>query len=225
MKLNWKLERQPWQTGDASPKKIALAFGVLIFAIFAMPLVMHHLLGKRLAIGDILLLCTIPGLGAYGFFTVSKLPLRGLQLKDGAWFILLSLLTMLTVGGVNCVWQAGLTALDIPFEAEQSAVGMVRDSSGIGLWKLFFALCVFTPLIEELLFRRIVYGFLLRFGFWKAFFGTALLFSVCHFFIGGVGGLFILGMGFQLMYLRFRNLGASVLLHALINASAFFISI
>ena len=128
---------------------------------------------------------------------------------------------MLAAGAVTFVWRMILTVLNIPFEAEQVAFEVIRNSRGADLWKLFFGLCVFAPLIEELLFRRIVYGFLLRWGWGIAFAGTALLFSMCHFFLAGVPGLFVLGLGFQFMYLKYRNLGAAVMLHSLVNLSAF----
>ena len=221
MKLSLKLEAQPWTNGDVSLSGSVYAFGLLTFSVFILPLLVQKTLGYRLGMPDILLFSAMPGICAYGFFTASRLPVKFLKGEEIGSFIFWSVLTLLAAGAVTFLWRMILTVLNIPFEAEQVAFEVIRNSRGADLWKLFFGLCVFAPLIEELLFRRIVYGFLLRWGWGIAFAGTALLFSMCHFFLAGVPGLFVLGLGFQFMYLKYRNLGAAVMLHSLVNLSAF----
>lgn len=221
MKLSLKLEAQPWISGDVSLSGSVYAFGSLTFSVFILPLLVQKTLGYRLDMPDILLFSAMPGICAYGFFTASRLPVKFLKGEEVGSFIFWSVLTLLAAGAVTFLWRMILTVLNIPFEAEQVAFEVIRNSRGTDLWKLFFGLCVFAPLIEELLFRRIVYGFLLRWGWGIAFAGTALLFSMCHFFLAGVPGLFVLGLGFQFMYLKYRNLGAAVMLHSLVNLSAF----
>ena len=221
MKLSLKLEAQPWTNGDVSLSGSVCAFGLLTFSVFILPLLVQKTLGYRLGMPDILLFSAMPGICAYGFFTASRLPVKFLKGEEVGSFIFWSVLTLLAAGAVTFLWRMILTVLNIPFEAEQVAFEVIRNSRGADLWKLFFGLCVFAPLIEELLFRRIVYGFLLRWGWGIAFAGTALLFSMCHFFLAGVPGLFVLGLGFQFMYLKYRNLGAAVMLHSLVNLSAF----
>ena len=221
MKLSLKLEAQPWTNGDVSLSGSVYAFGSLTFSVFILPLLVQKTLGYRLSMPDILLFSAMPGICAYGFFTASRLPVKFLKGEEVGSFIFWSVLTLLAAGAVTFLWRMILTVLNIPFEAEQVAFEVIRNSRGADLWKLFFGLCVFAPLIEELLFRRIVYGFLLRWGWGIAFAGTALLFSMCHFFLAGVPGLFVLGLGFQFMYLKYSNLGAAVMLHSLVNLSAF----
>jgi membrane protease YdiL (CAAX protease family) len=216
-----KLEAQPWTSGDVSLSGSVYAFGLLTFSVFILPLLVQKTHEYRLGMPDILLFSAMPGICAYGFFTASRLPVKFLKGEEVGSFIFWSVLTLLAAGAVTFLWRMILTVLNIPFEAEQVAFEVIRNSRGADLWKLFFGLCVFAPLIEELLFRRIVYGFLLRWGWGIAFAGTALLFSMCHFFLAGVPGLFVLGLGFQFMYLKYRNLGAAVMLHSLVNLSAF----
>ena len=221
MKLSLKLEAQPWTSGDVSLSGSVWAFGLLTFSVFIMPLLVQKTIGHRLSMPDILLFSAMPGICAYGFFTASRLPMMFLKREEIGSFIFWSVLTLLAAGVISFVWRGILTVLNIPFEAEQAAFDIIRNSRGGEVWQLFFGLCVFAPLVEELLFRRIVYGFLLRWGWGIAFAGTALLFSMCHFFLAGVPGLFVLGLGFQFMYLKYRNLGAAVMLQSLVNLSAF----
>ena len=221
MKLRLKLEAQPWTRSEVLHSGSIYASGLLILSLFVLPLLSQKFMGHRLGFPDILLFSAMPGICAYGFFTASHLPIKLLKREEIGSFIFWSALTLLVSGAVSLVWRRILTSLNIPFEAEQAAFDIVRNSRGAEVWQLFFALCVFAPLIEELLFRRIVYGFLLRFGGVIAFSVTALIFSLCHFFLAGLPGLFVLGLGFQFMYLRYRNLGAAVMLHALVNMCAF----
>ncbi|MBE6390678.1 MAG: CPBP family intramembrane metalloprotease [Lentisphaerae bacterium] len=222
MRSRWNLEPAVWTPGDAeSVPALILASGLLIFAIFAMPVLAGKFLAYRLGMPDILLFSAMPGIIAYRFFCAKKLPLNLLEREEVIQILLLALLILGAAVAATFLWKKLLTLLNVDFVQRQFAVELVARSRGADRIKLFFALCVATPLMEELLFRRIVYGTLLRFGMGTAFFGTALLFSFCHFFAAGLPGLFILGLGFQFAYLKFRNLSAAVLLHGLVNAAAF----
>ena len=221
MKFLSELEREPWSCDDSSPAGRGAAFLLLAAAVFFIPLILQKLLVHRISLPDIMLFSAMPGVCAYGFFTAKKIPLRYLQLKEIFKCIGWVMVMMIITGCAAFLWNFLLTVFQIPFENEQFAKGLIREVSGVERVKLFFALCIFTPIIEELFFRRIIYGFFLRFGYGKAFFATALLFSCCHFFIAGLPGLFILGLGFQFGYLKFRNLSAAVLMHSLVNSLAF----
>ena len=221
MKFLSKLEKQPWGSEDSSPSGKLAAFALLIAAVFIIPFVSQKLLGDRLTLPDVLLFSSMPGICAYGFFIAKKVPFKLLSAKEFFSCASWGLLVILISGCATFVWETLLTLFNIPFEKEQFAFVLIRDSRGMDLVKLFFGLCIFTPLIEELLFRRIIYGFFLRWGYGSAFFATALLFSFCHFFTAGLPGLFILGIGFQFAYLKYRNLSAAVLMHAMVNSFAF----
>lgn len=197
------------------------AFTLLVSGIFLLPLLLQSLPWVRLDIEDILLCSALPGVCAYALFVPGMLPFR--MIDEGDWRLcwLMLILLLAAVGLSGVIWRKILTVCGIDFTAEQMIFTVVKEASRLKLIKLFFALCIFAPLTEELLFRRIIYGFFLRFGVTAGVFVTQLLFAFCHFFIAGIPGLFILGCGFQYVYLKRRNLGAAVLLHGMVNTAAF----
>lgn len=222
MRSRWNLEPAVWTPGDAeSVPALILASGLLIFAIFAMPVLAGKFLAYRLGMPDILLFSAMPGIVAYRFFCAKKLPLKRLNAGELLTIAGIALLLALFCGLVTAGWKLLLDIAGVHCAPRQYALELVKRCHGMESVKLFFAICVFTPIIEELLFRRIVYGTLLRFGTGFAFAGTALLFSFCHFFVAGLPGLFILALAFQVVYLKYRNLSAAIVLHGLFNGISF----
>ena len=221
MKFLSELEKKPWSADDISRFGGAAALGLLVLSIFGIPLLVQKFMGERLGFPDMMLLCSLPGICAYGFFSAEKLPLRFLKRNEIRPLLKFGLLLLLVTGVVNFLWKELLTILAIEFEAEQQAVKIIQNTQEADKVKLFFGLCIFAPLTEELLFRRMIYGFLLRVNWRTALLLTALVFSLCHFFVAGIPGLLVLGLGFQFSYLKFRNLSAAVILHAMVNSLAF----
>lgn len=84
----------------------------------------------------------------------------------------------------------------------------------------FFAVVV-APLVEEMLFRRIIFGLIgTHCGIWPALVATSALFALVHDARVQFPALFLLGAVLQLLYLRYRSLWPSILLHAANNALA-----
>ena len=54
---------------------------------------------------------------------------------------------------------------------------------------------------------------------------AALLFAAVHLFLVGFPGLFLLGCGFQYLYLRRRNLACSMIAHGIVNTIAFAVNL
>lgn len=80
---------------------------------------------------------------------------------------------------------------------------------------------VVAPLIEELMFRRVIFGFFYPWtGRLTAFVTTSLLFACVHDAPVLWPALFILGAGMQLVYLRSRSLYPAILLHVFNNSIA-----
>lgn len=222
MRSLWKFDTRVWKTADAgSPLTVIFAATLLVSSIFIVPVIADKFLDPRLSVADIMIFSAMPGIIAYRFFCAEKLPLTWLKKGEIIKIAGMAFGAFLLCAAVSSVWETVLKLLNIPFDDQQYALTLVKNSSGMERVKLFFAMCVFTPLIEELLFRRIVYGALLNIGVVTAFFCTALIFSICHFFILGIPGLFILGLLFQFAYLRFRNLTAAVVMHAVFNTISF----
>jgi membrane protease YdiL (CAAX protease family) len=193
-----KLEKQPWSGDDSSPAGVAGAFFLLASAIFIVPFIAQKLPGEGLTLPDILLFSAMPGVCAYGFFVAKKIPLRLLTVKEVFQCIGWGILIILISGVVTFLWQILLSIFNVPFEKEQFAMTLIRACQAGELIKLFFAFCVFTPLIEELLFRRIIYGFFLKWGYGFAFLFTGVTMgfwifnhSPASIFMGDSGSHFI----------------------------------
>lgn len=81
----------------------------------------------------------------------------------------------------------------------------------------FLSLCIFTPIIEEFVFRGVIFGELRRFGFGFAAVSSALIFGLAHADISQLVYAVIFGIGFAAVYEKTGSLRATVLLHALNN--------
>lgn len=80
---------------------------------------------------------------------------------------------------------------------------------------------VFAPLVEETLFRGVIFGSLQAyFGKWTAATISAVIFSALHFQAYGFFPRFILGIVLVYLYDKYKSLYPSVALHALNNLIA-----
>lgn len=108
------------------------------------------------------------------------------------------------------------------------ALGFADGGAGVGIESTVGAVVLaasailVAPLLEEVLFRGLVFGSLLaRVGPWSAVAGSSLLFGLVHLPIGGGSSLVSAGLaGLVLAGLRLRydNLAGPVITHALSNA-------
>ncbi|NJM77597.1 MAG: CPBP family intramembrane metalloprotease [Acaryochloridaceae cyanobacterium RU_4_10] len=95
-----------------------------------------------------------------------------------------------------------------------------RDGFTIGL--LWFLVAVCAPLFEESLFRGFFLTSLTRYlATWQAIALSGFLFALAHLNLGDLLPLTVLGMILGFIYLRSRNLLASMLLHSLWNSGSF----
>lgn len=84
-----------------------------------------------------------------------------------------------------------------------------------------FAAVIMAPITEEIMFRRIVFGFLSRrLPRLVSFLTTSALFALIHLSLPQFPGLLILGMALQWIYLRHRSLFPSIAFHCFHNAIA-----
>ena len=118
------------------------------------------------------------------------------------------------------LWKQLLTSLKIEFTEQQNLILFAKNLHGIEFWLFALLVTIPYPIAEELFYRRIIYPGLLPAGKILSLTITALAFSVSHLFLAGVPGLFIVGAGFQLLYLYRKNLLAAIISHALFNAAA-----
>ena len=105
--------------------------------------------------------------------------------------------------------------LQVPFflsEAETSSPGLYNG------W-LIFVIVIVAPVVEELLFRGIIFSrWANKWGARRAIIFSSLLFGVLH--VEGTLGAFVFGVVMSLLYLRTRTLLIPIACHMLNNAIA-----
>ena len=119
---------------------------------------------------------------------------------------------LLTLG-----FEALLQGLQIPYEPEQVIQQQLLAATPLQFWSLAVMACLTAPVLEELLFRRILFALLRPLGAIPALGLASLAFGAVHCFLVGLPGLVWMGLIFQLYYLRTRNLAAPMLLHGANN--------
>lgn len=143
-------------------------------------------------------------------------------LKRGDVFVIIAgyiaIIVLSALG--QALWERLLKHYSIPYAKQQDLFELLLQCNRLQLLLIFISVCLLTPVVEEILFRRIIYGEISKFNPVLAFILTSLLFSVVHFFILGIPGLFIMGIFFQLVCLTRQNLVLSMLLHGLVNSIA-----
>ena len=115
-------------------------------------------------------------------------------------------------------WKFTMRKLEIPFADKQDLLGLVDFSNPLQITLLVLMSAVIMPFVEELVFRRVLYGVLAKSGnFNAAGFITSGIFSAAHGYLAGAPGLFLGGIAFQWLYSRHRNLGSAIFIHSLFN--------
>jgi membrane protease YdiL (CAAX protease family) len=131
-----------------------------------------------------------------------------------------------------CVFMLGVSAfttiqfkkildfLDIPTQ-QPAFLTLAMSCDPLAFVLLAIAAVIIAPISEEILFRRVIYGFVAaRIGITGSIIFTSLLFAMIHDSFVQFPALFLLGIAFQLMYLHFHSLYPALLLHFLNNAAA-----
>ncbi len=152
----------------------------------------------------------------------AKLGIRGLTFQDLSWSLLGFGVILFGSAQLNFIWGRLLELLNISYAEKQSLL-KIAEQTGWGRFLILGAVVVIlVPVSEEVFFRRGLYGVLRPLGAWTALIVTSLLFSAVHFFLLGFPSLFLMGLVFQLVYLKTRNLAAAITTHALVNLLAMF---
>lgn len=191
---------------------------VLSTSILPLPLLLR--VGHWLPPGDPRLVAlAVQALSLALVFVVLRFPvrslLRGLPPREGivagCWLtlgtFLFSLLVTMTIVSTSGVAPRSGTA-DV-------LAGWAREFPFTGLAGHFAFYTVFVPVFEELLYRALILGYLLRLlPPWIALVVASVLFAAGHpsWLISGLSGV-----AYGLLYLRFRNLWLCVLAHSAHN--------
>ena len=202
----------PWQ------EKLPYAPLRAVWIIFSLFLVPGILFSFSIAQSQVPLYSVLIALPAC-ISSPRQLGLRSVAARDFLAIILSYLVIIFALALTAVPWKLFLDHMAIEY-AEQQMLMMVKNATRHEQIQLYFAICVITPIVEEVLFRRIIYGGWAQIHRPTALFGTSLLFSLAHFFLLGIPGLFIMGLVFQLIYLLRKNLLTAILLHGLVNTVA-----
>ena len=140
--------------------------------------------------------------------------------KDIKYCLAGTCLIVAACASANALWKLLLKSCGIPFAEEQSLMILAKNIHGTDFLLFSLLVTIPIPIAEELLFRRILYALLLPAGRKFAVISCAAIFSAVHLYFAGIPGLFIIGAGFQLLYLSRKNLVVPVMCHLLFNACA-----
>jgi membrane protease YdiL (CAAX protease family) len=125
---------------------------------------------------------------------------------------------------VKSLCAAVLTKIHVPL-VEQEPIKVLQVSVSVGQ-RVMFALSaiVFAPIVEESLFRGILYPAIKQEGFPRvALFGSSFLFALIHFNLMDFIPLFVLALILVMVLEATDTLLSTIVAHASFNAANFFI--
>ena len=192
----------------------------IVFAVAALPTILRQAGVSPLWLP---LICCLVGIAAV--FPLKRMDAARLTTRSVLGSLVFGAILTLLSGIATLLTKLGLTALRIPFAKKQVLALLIAESSPPALIVLFVAVCVLTPVLEEVLFRKLLFGYWREIHSRSAFFGTALLFAAAHLFPLGIPGLFLLGCGLQYLYLRRGNLACAMIAHGTVNTIAFAVNL
>lgn len=132
------------------------------------------------------------------------------------------------LAGVGIAILIGVNDLSRLLQVPTHGPGDVETAVGAGA--LLFASVIAAPVVEEILFRGLLFGYLLGrgHGLWTAGLLSVLAFGVYHLFIAGVTSVVVgvsLGALLTALRIRYDNLVGAWLMHALVNLWAFLVAL
>ena len=213
--MKTKLNELPWQAD------LPLASLRLIWILSALLLLPSFVAAVGVPKNFIPLISTMAALPAC-IADSTQLGIRKLETKD--FFIIPAVYVAIILAAAfpAALWQAFLKSLGTDFAEKQEVLELIKNAAFRDRIYMFLSVCVVTPVIEEVAFRRIIFSWFRKVS--KSAIPpillTSLLFSLAHFFVLGIPGLLVMGIGFQVIYLLRKNLLAAIALHAVVNTVA-----
>jgi membrane protease YdiL (CAAX protease family) len=118
-------------------------------------------------------------------------------------------------------YAIAVTAVGIDFLKPQSTLpgALTRDDTALAMG--FVLAVIAAPISEEFFFRGLVFGGLLRWGFWPAAAVSAALFTLAHLDPGSIIPYFGVGIIMAYLYWARGSLWDSMLFHLLFNFTSF----
>ena len=213
----WRVD-VPW---PFLPVMLLVMTGIAIMAFFAVSrffsrfpgMIREGAVQASILLAVLLMFALIPPIGN----VAGKLGVRKLRPGDLGFVLLGLLLIYLWQFFTLPLWSNFLDACDLAVEQRQVLLVECGRSSTLGFLEMLAVAGVLIPFVEEVVFRRLIFGFCRPVGMWTALIATSLIFAAAHDFLYGLPALFGLGAVFQLQYLRTGNLLAPVLTHMIFN--------
>ena len=115
------------------------------------------------------------------------------------------------------LWDRALGRLGVECVKSQELLRMCEALDGWRFAGVVLLLGVLVPVTEEVLYRRLLFGALRPLGTFWALALSSLIFSAMHWYLYGFWTLWALGVSFQCISLRCRNLGAGMAAHMIFN--------
>ena len=104
------------------------------------------------------------------------------------------------------------------FDTTSPIISLLNSASKSGKFLIFTISVFVAPIVEEIVFRRVIFTFINRlFGVIPGLLITSFVFSILHGGIVQIVPLMILGIVLQVLYLKHKSLYPSVLLHLIHN--------
>ncbi|MBU8902411.1 MAG: CPBP family intramembrane metalloprotease [Victivallales bacterium] len=149
-----------------------------------------------------------------------KFKLRKLHYSHVLISLVSAVLWLIVTGNIMRIYHKLLSLNGIKLDPPEIEK-ILQTSDSASLFLICFGVIVLAPISEELIFRRFIFGFLApRYGFIVALLLTSAAFALVHFSLYSLPALFLLGIAFQLIYLKFGSLYPAILMHAFSNAIA-----
>ncbi len=192
------------QAGEAATQGVS-AGDVLANVIFLL----------MVCLGLLLYLRHVRDLNPVELFGIRRLPLQ----KVVGWALLALLLWLPVVTGINLAAMSWLTTFWPDLGPQDSVRLFLESPDTLSKVLLAVAAVVVAPLVEETVFRGFVYGVVKRFSdpvF--ASITSSALFALAHFHLGSAAPLFVLAVGFTVVYELSGSLLVPMVMHAVFNA-------
>jgi uncharacterized protein len=138
---------------------------------------------------------------------------------DALWLPATAVVVMYPVV-ILCTYLASLVGIEARSSVPEA---VVRDGGALALAGVLA--CLLAPFAEETIFRGVIFGGLLKWGFWPAAAITSLLFSAAHLDVASFLPFFLIGLTLCWLYWRRGVLWDSIAFHWLFNVVSYVILI
>lgn len=204
-----------WQSTASSPQGSGTAAAASSAAPPIAPLLAGMVFMLTIAL-VLLVFLRVRGLDPAEMFGMRHMPLRSAAL----WALGSIVVVYLVMTAVNYLVVEHVFGGDLPDGSDQEPVEAFKRAGGFGFrFLLGAAAVVVAPVAEETIFRGFLYGITKRFtDRWFAAILTSLIFACVHRHVGSTVPLFILALGFSVIYEVTGSLVVPMMMHAMFNA-------